>query len=124
MIPISLTSALVFYSAILGALVLAIWIFTEISVRRTYRVMGKQFLWRCVFCGYIYLDEEAEELSQCPRCESYNSVSDKKARFFKARPQKQEPETKETASGIAAEPERNTSHRKRPHQRHRGPRKR
>jgi len=124
MIPISLTTALVIYSTILGILVLAIWIYTEVTVRRSYHAMGKQFLWRCVFCGYTYLDEEAEKLSQCPRCESFNSVTDKKARFVKDRPSKPEKGEKKTASETEGKTQRNTSHRKRPHQRHRGPRRR
>ena len=120
MIPISLTTALALYSAVLGVLALGIWLYTEATVRRSYRALGKQFLWRCVFCGYVYLDEGAEQLSQCPRCESFNSVSDAKARFVSSRAAPPETGQGETAE----EPQRNTSHRKRPHQRHRGPRRR
>ena len=120
MIQISLTSALVMYSAILGLVVLMIWSYTEFVTRRSYRVLEKQHLWRCVYCGYVYLDEEAEALSQCPQCESINSSADKRARYVK---------TRQTAASKATVPEapdhrRNPSHRKRPHQRRRGPRKR
>lgn len=120
MIEISLTTALVFYSTLLGLMAFGIWIYTEITVRRTFNVLENQFLWKCVFCGYLYLDEEAESLSKCPRCESFNSVEDAKARLVKPRVHKAE-------AGHAEEPEveqRNTSRRKRPHQRHRGPRRR
>lgn len=117
MIQISLTAALVLYSSILGLLALFIWIYTEVTVRRSYRVLEKQFLWRCVFCGYIYLDEGAEAVSMCPRCDSYNSTQDKLARYVRRRVKKEE-------TAFAEEPGRNTSKRKRPHQRHRGPRKR
>jgi len=117
MIQISLSAALVLYSSILGLLALFIWVYTEVTVRRSYRVLEKQFLWRCVFCGYIYLDEGAGEVSMCPRCESYNSTQDKLARYVRTRQKKDEP-AEETQTG------RNTSKRKRRHQRHRGPRKR
>lgn len=117
MIEISLTTALIFYSALLGIFVLGIWAYTEISVRRSYYVLEKQFLWRCVFCGYTYLDEEAERISKCPRCDSFNSAEDRRARFVRV--------------AVSDEPvpeflpaQRNTSHRKRPHQRRRGPRRR
>lgn len=121
MIEISLSTALVLYSAILGAMVFAIWLYTEVTVRRSYRVLEKQHLWRCVFCGYIYLDEDADTVSQCPQCESFNSVTDKRARYVptrRAQREEKKPEEK------AEEPRRNPSHRKRPQQRRRGPRKR
>ncbi|NIA13720.1 MAG: hypothetical protein GWP08_06530 [Nitrospiraceae bacterium] len=120
MIQISLTAALVMYSAILGLMVLTIWAYTEIVTRRSYHVLEKQHLWRCVYCGYVYLDEEAEALSQCPQCESINSSKDKRARYVKTR---RSAASKETAPA-ATEHRRNPSHRKRPHQRRRGPRRR
>ncbi|HPC18085.1 MAG TPA: hypothetical protein P5318_16420 [Candidatus Hydrogenedentes bacterium] len=116
MIQISLTSALVFYSALLCALAIAIWTHTEIVSRRIQAVLTKQFLWRCTFCGYIYLDEQAERLSRCPRCDCYNSTEDKLARYIPA-------ETIRVPES-PREPQRDSSHRKRPHQRRRGPRRR
>ena len=119
MIQISLTTALILYSALLGFVALVIWTHTELATRRTQRVHEQQFLWRCIFCGYVYLDEAAERLSCCPRCESYNSVEDEHARFLKPRfiPQP-------VAAPSDNQPRRDASHRKRPHQRRRGPRKR
>ena len=116
MIEISLRTALVLYSSIIGLMALSIWVYSEVTVRRSHRVLEKQFLWRCVFCGYIYLDEGAEDVSKCPRCESYNSTRDKLARYVKT--------AAKPAEVVEEEEGRNTSHRKRPHQRHRGPRKR
>jgi hypothetical protein len=121
MIQISLTTALVLYSAVLGFLMLMIWVLAEVSTRRTHRVHEQQFLWRCVFCGYVYLDETAEALSQCPRCRNYSSAEDKNARFIPSRPTLAPVET--VPSGTDGE-SRNTSRRKRPHQRRRGPRRR
>jgi len=121
MIQIALTHALALYSAILGLLITAIWVYTELTVRRHHRFLEKQFLWRCVFCGYTYLDESAEKVSQCPRCASFNSLDDKHARFVPVRVSTHD------SLGQPTEHEptrRNPSHRKRPHQRHRGPRKR
>lgn len=120
MIQISLSSAVILYSAILGLIALSIWIYTEIYVRRTHNVLEKQFLWKCVFCGYVYLDEAAEKLSCCPRCESYNSVEDAHARYIKSRVT----QTEQPEDPYPDPDRRNTSHRKRPHQRRRGPRKR
>jgi len=114
-------NALVLYSAALALVIVAIWIYTEVTTRRTYRALGKQFLWRCVFCGYTYLDEAAESISQCPRCGSFNSIDDRHARFVKTH-------TSAAAtpleSGAPSKGRRNPSRRKRPQQRRRGPRRR
>lgn len=121
MIQITLTQALALYSGLLGLMAIAIWLYTELSVRRYQVFLAKQFLWRCTFCGFTYLDEEAERLSQCPRCASFNTLDDEHARFVPA------PATHSAATMQPAnetEKGRNTSHRKRPHQRKRGPRKR
>ena len=120
MIELQLTNALALYSILLGALVAAIWVYTEFSVRRTHRVLEKQHLWRCVFCGYIYLDEGAGHVSECPRCNSFNSADDRHARFVRSKRAHSGAEDQ----AATEEPSRNTSHRKRPHQKTRGPRKR
>ena len=121
MIQITLTQALALYSGILGALAIIIWLYTDITTRRRYHVLEKQFLWRCVFCGYNYLDEAAEDISKCPRCESLNVFTDKHARFIPTRPKHPEKAVhREHAPGAR----RNPSHRKHPHQRRRGPRRR
>ena len=120
MIQISLTAALAMYSAILGLMVLTIWTYTELVTRHSYRVLEKQHLWRCVYCGYVYLDEEAEALSPCPQCQSINSSEDKHARYVKTRRNK----ASKQAAPAPNERRRNSSQRKRPHQRRRGPRRR
>jgi hypothetical protein len=117
MIEIELTWALAFYSIVLGVLIGAIWFYTELSVRHPQRQLGKQFLWRCVFCGYSYLDEESHEISECPRCSNLNSRAEKDG-FGQSRPKNEDP------SDILAETStRNTSKRKR-RGRARGPRSR
>ena len=117
MIEISLTQALAIYSAVLGLTVTGIWLYTELSVRRPQRLLGHQFLWRCSFCGCTYLDEEAQRLSKCPRCNSFNAVDEATDRGGWPLVET-ESETPEGAPG------RNTSRRKRRHQRRRGPRRR
>ena len=116
MIEIDLTSALTLYSGLLAALVLAIWLYTEMSVKRPQRHLGKQFLWRCIYCGCTYLDEAAQTVSQCPRCESFNTTEEgAEAPQLAAHPVNE-------PAPLPIDP-RNTSKRKR-RQRHRGPRKR
>lgn len=120
MIQLELTTALALYSAVLAALGAGIWIYTEFSVLRPQRNLGRQFLWRCVYCGYSYLDEHADRLSQCPRCESYNTVEEKEGR--------QDPNLRHAVESAPGDERpkgrRNPSIKKRPHQRRRGPRRR
>ena len=120
MIEIQLTTALALYGAVLGLLVAFIWVYTEFFVHRTTRILEKQSLWQCVFCGYTYLDEGAQDLSQCPRCASYNSGTDKHARFVPSRTRRAE---KDESSKNEETRHPNPSRRKRPHQRRRGPRR-
>lgn len=120
MIQLEITQAIVLYSMTLLVLAVVIWAYTEYATRRTQRTLGKQYLWRCVFCGFSYLDESAEVLSQCPRCQSYNSVEDANARVVKVRL----PDKAVEEEADATEARRNPSRRKRPHQKRRGPRRR
>jgi len=121
MIALELKWAVLLYSSVLGLMALFAWIYTEITVRRPHRFLGKQYLWRCTYCGYTYLDESGDELSQCPRCESYNSSTEKQVRFVPVK----SPTTRksEHAAEEKDEPRRNPSRRKRPNQRRRGPRR-
>jgi hypothetical protein len=75
-IEISLTMALALYMILLGLIVLAIYLYTELSVRKPQQYLGEQFLWKCTFCACTYLDESANPISQCPRCNSFNSLED------------------------------------------------
>ena len=83
MIQIALSTALIVYSTIILAGALGIWIYTEITTRRAYLVLEKQYLWRCVFCSYTYLDADAVRHSECPQCHCINSMEDKRARYVK-----------------------------------------
>lgn len=114
MIELQLSQALVLYSVLLGVLAGGIWLYTELSVRRPQRKLGQQFLWKCAYCGCTYLDEQAERVSQCPRCENFSTAA--------------EAAQSPSASALEPEPQRGaaqgSSGRKRKHQRRRGPRRR
>ena len=117
MIEIELPQALAIYSILLGLLAGGIWLYTELSVRRPQRRLGQQFLWKCNLCACTYLDEQAEQLSQCPRCHNYNSAGE--AAVFEI----SESGTREPVDGSESAA-RNSSRRKRTRQRTRGPRRR
>jgi len=121
MIPITLSQALAIYGGLLLFLAVAVWWYTETTTRTRYRALQQQFLWRCVFCGYTYLDETAEDISKCPRCKSLNALADKRARFAASHYKDQSKVRPITPDN---DMRRNPSLRKRPHQRRRGPRRR
>ncbi len=114
MIEISITGAFIIYSFIIAFAGIILWGLSEMGTRRIYTVFKSQNVWECSYCAFVYLDMEAEEISQCPRCYSYNLLSHNN----KIIQQEGEEENKNT------EPRRNPSHKKHPHAQHRGPRKR
>lgn len=118
MIELELTTAILVYSGVLAAIVAAIWLYTELSVRRPQQHLGKQFLWRCTICGLSYLDEAATNMSKCPRCGSFNTPQEARR-------------TGESAIAVGDDapkpeerPRRGGSKGKRSGQRHRGGRRR
>jgi len=72
-IELSLNQALLLYASVIGLGAIAIWVYTEFRTQRGYHVLTRQHLWRCTFCAYSYLDEAAQTVSTCPRCESINT---------------------------------------------------
>ncbi len=111
MIEISITEAFVIYSFIIAISGIVLWGLSELGARRIYTEFKSQNVWECNYCAFVYLDTEAEEISLCPRCHSYNVVSNI--------PIQQKQEELQNS-----EPRRNPSHKKHPHARHRGPRRR
>jgi phage FluMu protein Com len=120
-IHISVTTAFLVYSIALAVIFLALYLYTEMGERKSHRVLTRQFLWRCVYCGYTYLDEGAEALSQCPRCRSLNDEAESRPREVQTRPGRRGQPAPEPTS---PEARRNPSRRKNPHRARRGPRRR
>lgn len=120
MIEISLPAALILYSSIIVAGAFLIWIQTEVVTRKAYLVLEKQYLWRCTFCSYIYLDTDAVRHSICPQCQSINVLEDKQARYIPMAKSLQVVE--DVGDGQVSR--RNPSRGKRPGAKRRGPRRR
>lgn len=128
MIQIGLTTALLIYGGMLLFGFVLMYVASELRASRMYRVLEKQFLWRCTFCGYLYLDEDAIALSQCPRCTSFNAMDDAQDRAVTSSKQRlgvAGPEAEQdTEKADDAMPRRNPARKKRHGQSHRGPRRR
>ena len=80
MIDLELKFAILLYAGVLGLGAILIWLYTEFTLRRPQRYLGKQNLWRCSICGFVCLDDSDDTLSQCPQCESYVAAVDEGAR--------------------------------------------
>ena len=123
MIQIGLTTALLIYGSIIVIGAVFLYFISELRATQVYRVLEKQFLWRCAFCGFLYLDENAGDLSQCPRCQSFNSGKDGQDKAVVHARHTPPQETVKTPDDDTADPRRNPSRRKR-HGGKRGPRRR
>lgn len=123
MIQITLTTALVIYGAVIVSGLALLYVASELRARHVYRVLEKQFLWRCAFCGYLYLDESALVLSQCPRCESYNMARDAQDKAVSTAHQRLAAAEPAAEPSQTETPRRNPSRQKRRGAR-RGPRRR
>ncbi len=121
MIHISLTTAFIVYSLVLATIFMVLYLYTETRVRQSQQKLAQQFLWRCVYCGFTYLDEEASVVSECPRCHSFNDEAEVRPKALHSRGDDTEAIT---AGESFDEARRNPSRRKRPHQKRRGPRRR
>lgn len=127
MIQITLTTALFLYGSVILVGFIFLYMVGELRARHVYRVLEKQFLWRCVFCGFLYLDEDAATISECPRCTSYNTIADAQDRAVRGSRQHLVAEQEEAAAAEKEDddaPRRNSARRKRPGQKRRGPRRR
>ncbi len=112
MIVITLQQALLLYSAIIVVGGIAAWLWTEIGGRRRRRELEAQHLWRCVYCGFLYLDDSGEAISTCPQCENLNHAEDRKAKEVPLGPAPK-PAPAPAPGNTVEKPRRNPSRRKR-----------
>jgi uncharacterized paraquat-inducible protein A len=75
MLEVNFYIAILAYMGAIVLLLLGIWMWIEFNAHGGTLVgLGtSQKKWRCAYCGYMYLAGE-EDVSQCPRCHSYNKL--------------------------------------------------
>ena len=71
MLKIEFSAAVALYLVLTTFLVLLILIFENKKEPRQFS-SEKNFLWQCSICTYVYIDSRHANISQCPRCGSYN----------------------------------------------------
>jgi hypothetical protein len=76
MLEVNLYIAILAYMGAICIFILGIWMWIEFSAHsgNLGGLGAVQRKWRCHYCGYMYLGPGDEQLSQCPRCESYNEM--------------------------------------------------
>lgn len=76
MINIEFSLAIGLYLIFTTGIVLLVIIFE--SGKKTKQFSSeKNFLWQCNICTYVYVNSRHANMSQCPRCGSYNSKEGK-----------------------------------------------
>ncbi len=117
MIEISVTWAFIIFSFVILLAIIVLWYLSELNARKIYSFYKEQYVWKCAYCSFVYLDADSEEISQCPRCNSYNVAYQSANNIF-------EPKQIVTENSSGEVRRRNPSRKKNPHAKHRGPRKR
>lgn len=77
MITLSSTTALMLYLGITLISLLGIWIASHYYSRNRRFMPPEKKLIVCEFCLFAYLDISAKQITQCPRCDSYNKSKSK-----------------------------------------------
>ncbi|MCX8066129.1 MAG: hypothetical protein N3G21_13335 [Candidatus Hydrogenedentes bacterium] len=120
MIEISVTWAFIIFSLLVLILSAILWYFSEVNARRIYSFYKDQYVWKCSYCAFVYLDTESEEISKCPRCNSFNVIYQDVGGTGITRVEEIE-DFENTSAEIR---KKNPSRKKNPHARNRGPRRR
>lgn len=76
MLRVNLYIAILGYMGAIATLLIGIWLWIEFRAQSGHLggLGAVQRKWRCDYCGYMYLGTGEEDVSQCPRCDSYNKI--------------------------------------------------
>ncbi len=76
MLKIEFSTAIALYLILTTCLVLLVLVFENKKEPKQFS-SEKNFLWQCSICTYVYIDSRHVNISQCPRCGSYNKKEEK-----------------------------------------------
>lgn len=72
MIKIGYNVAVAIYFFI-SIFILCLWLKIELKRKKEKKFMKEDFyLWECPLCLYTYINSSGNEITQCPRCKSFN----------------------------------------------------
>ncbi|MCL5408907.1 MAG: hypothetical protein M1135_02675 [Candidatus Omnitrophica bacterium] len=53
--------------------ILALWSLIEIKRKKEKKFIKEEsYLWECPLCLFTYINSSGQEITQCPRCKSFN----------------------------------------------------
>ncbi|MGA8163682.1 MAG: hypothetical protein WB791_01500 [Waddliaceae bacterium] len=72
LIELSPTAAIMVYLCLTLATLLGIWGFHHWRSRQKKVLFIERKLYVCEYCQFVYLDQIAKSVTQCPQCQSFN----------------------------------------------------
>ncbi|MFH1783198.1 MAG: hypothetical protein ABH848_06240 [Candidatus Omnitrophota bacterium] len=72
MIKVEFSLAIGIYLILSVCLILLAWFIYEKKAVNTFVSTEKTFFWQCTICTLVYIDSHHTNISQCPRCKSFN----------------------------------------------------
>ncbi|MDP8299842.1 MAG: hypothetical protein P9L88_08090 [Candidatus Tantalella remota] len=67
-----ISTALFVYLLFTAVVVLIVWSFLNFGTRLKTFSSDEKYIWHCSICANTYIDSMHEDISKCPRCNSYN----------------------------------------------------
>ncbi len=75
MIKLSLSNAFMLYLGFTLLVLLCLWVYYNLRMRKKTIVPYERYLFQCEYCHCQYLEEAYKAVTQCPECHSFNKVS-------------------------------------------------
>ncbi|MCK5451420.1 MAG: hypothetical protein KAI70_06610 [Candidatus Omnitrophica bacterium] len=72
MIKMDISMVLFLYLLSTAVFLLLIWSFFDFGTKLKTFSSDEKYVWHCPICTLTYVDSKNDEISNCPRCGSYN----------------------------------------------------
>ncbi len=72
MIKLDISMALFVYLLVSTIFILIVWAFFNFGTKLKTFGSDEKYIWHCSICMLTYVDSKGEDISCCPRCESFN----------------------------------------------------
>lgn len=71
MIKVDISTALFIYLLFTTVVILLAWSFFDFGTKMKTFSSDEKYIWHCTICAFTYIDSKHDEISKCPRCDSY-----------------------------------------------------
>lgn len=72
MIKMDISTAIFLYLSISVIGILIVWSFFDFGTKLKTYSSDEKHIWHCSICSITYIDSMHDDISECPRCGSYN----------------------------------------------------